>query len=106
MFCIISQTFEKKFLSEIKQSYINLFINYEIRYFFLLKIVNLFKKRDFIITNYKTNEFKTNMKKNLETIYESSCFKMDPIFSLEFDRKKYNEDLKEKAQQEQTNNTK
>ena len=38
-------------------------------------------------------------------IYESSCFKMDTIFSLEFDRKKYYEDLKEKAQQEQTNNT-
>jgi hypothetical protein len=30
---------------------------------------------------------------------------MDTIFSLEFDRKKYYEDLKEKAQQEQTNNT-
>ena len=43
--------------------------------------------------------------KNIETIYESSCFKMDTIFSLEFDRKKYYEDLKEKAQQEQTNNT-
>jgi hypothetical protein len=42
------------------------------------------------------------MKKNIETIYESSCFKMDTIFSLEYDRKKYYEDLKEK---EQTNNT-
>jgi hypothetical protein len=45
------------------------------------------------------------MKKNIEMIYESSCFKMDTIFSLEFDRNKYYEDLKEKAQQEQTNNT-
>jgi hypothetical protein len=25
----------------------------------LLKIVDLFKKREFLITNYKTNEFKT-----------------------------------------------
>ena len=71
----------------------------------LLKLVNLLKKRDFIISNYKINEFKLNMKKNIEMIYESSCFKMDTIFSLEFDRKKYYEDLKEKAQQEQTNNT-
>jgi hypothetical protein len=71
----------------------------------LLKLVNLLKKRDFIISNYKINEFKLNMKKNIEMIYESSCFKMDTIFSLEFDRNKYYEDLKEKAQQEQTNNT-
>ena len=71
----------------------------------LLKLVNLLKKRDFIISNYKINEFKLNMKKNIEMIYESSCFKMGTIFSLEFDRKKYYEDLKEKAQQEQTNNT-
>jgi hypothetical protein len=71
----------------------------------LLKTVNLFKKKDFIITNCKTNEFKTNMKKNIEAIYESSCFKMDTIFSLEFDKKKYYEDLKEKSQLEQTNNT-
>ena len=71
----------------------------------LLKLVNLLKKRDFIISNYKIDEFKLNMKKNIERIYESSCFKMDTIFSLEFDRKKYYEDLKEKAQQEQTNNT-
>ena len=70
----------------------------------LLKLVNLLKKRDFIISNYKIDEFKLNMKKNIEMIYESSCFKMDTIFSLEFDRKKYYEDLKEKAQQEQTNN--
>ena len=30
---------------------------------------------------------------------------MDTIFSLEFDKKKYYEDLKEKSQLEQTNNT-
>ena len=59
----------------------------------LLKLVNLLKKRDFIISNYKIDEFKLNMKKNIEMIYESSCFKMDTIFSLEFDRKKYYEDL-------------
>ena len=63
------------------------------------------KKKDLLITNCKTNEFKTNMKKNIEAIYESSCFKMDTIFSLEFDKKKYYEDLKEKSQLEQTNNT-
>ena len=45
------------------------------------------------------------MKKNIEAIYESSCFKMDSIFSLEFDKKKYYEDLKKKLIQEQTNNT-
>jgi hypothetical protein len=31
----------------------------------LLKLVNLLKKRDFIISNYKINEFKLNMKKNI-----------------------------------------
>ena len=45
------------------------------------------------------------MKKNIEAIYESLCFKMDTIFALEFDKKKYYEDLKEKSQLEQTNNT-
>ena len=45
------------------------------------------------------------MKKNKEAIYESSCFKMDLIFSLVFDLKKYNEDLKHKTIQELTNNT-
>ena len=58
-------------------------------------------RKIYILDDKKT----PNMKKNIEMIYESSCFKMDTIFSLEFDRKKYYEDLKEKAQQEQTNNT-
>ena len=53
----------------------------------LLKTVNLFKKKNFIIIDCKTSEFKTNMKKNIESIYENSCFKMDPIFCLEFDKK-------------------
>jgi len=45
------------------------------------------------------------MKKNIESIYENSCFKMDPIFFLEFDKKKYYKDLKQKLLQKQTNNT-
>ncbi len=28
------------------------------------------------------------MKKKIKEIYEASCFKMDPIFVLEFDKKK------------------
>ena len=71
----------------------------------ILKTVNVFKKKNFIITDCKINEFKSNMKKNIETIYESSCFKMDSIFSLEFDKKKYYEDLKQKTIQNMTNNT-
>lgn len=71
----------------------------------LLKTINLFKKKNFIINNCKISEYKTNMKKNIEAIYESSCFKMDSIFSLEFDKKKYYEDLKKKLIQDQTNNT-
>ena len=43
------------------------------------------------------------MKKNIEAICETSCFKMDSIFSLEFDKKKYYEDLKQKSIQEHTN---
>ena len=63
------------------------------------------KKRLHNNPNSKINEFKTNMKKNIKATYESSCFKMDTIFSLEFDKKKYYDDLKEKSQQEQTNST-
>jgi len=64
-----------------------------------------FQKKNFLITDSKPSEFKTNMKKNIEAIYENSCFKMDLIFSLEFDKKKYYENLKQKSIQEHTNNS-
>ena len=48
------------------------------------------------------------MKNNIEIIYEESCFKMDPIFQLEFDRKKYVDEQIKIAllkKQNETNNT-
>ena len=62
-------------------------------------------KKNFIITDGKGNEFKINMKKNIEAIYESSCFKMEPIFWFECDKIDIIEDLKLKLIQEQTNST-
>jgi hypothetical protein len=40
--------------------------------------------------------FKTNTNEKIKEIYEAFCFKMDPIFVLEFDKKKLS--------QNQTNN--
>ena len=47
------------------------------------------------------------MKKKIKEIYEASCFKMDPIFVLEFDKKKYYESLNEQKIiiQNETNNS-
>jgi hypothetical protein len=38
------------------------------------------------------------MKRNIENIYEASCFKMDPVYVLEFDKKKYYEDINKKKE--------
>ena len=35
------------------------------------------------------------MKKKIKEFFEASCFKMDPIFVLEFDKKKYYESFNE-----------
>ena len=52
------------------------------------------------------SKFKTNTIEKIKEIYEASCFKMDPIFVLEFDRKTYYEELNKKKQlQTETNNS-
>ena len=40
-----------------------------------------------IITNCKFSQFKTNFKEKIKEIYDASCFKMDPVFVLELDKK-------------------
>ena len=49
----------------------------------------------------------SNQNKKIKEIYEASCFKMDPIFVLEFDKKKYYELLNEQkiAIQNEANNS-
>jgi hypothetical protein len=72
----------------------------------VIKIINLFKKKNFLITNCNFSKFKTNTIEKIKEIYEASCFKMDPIFVLEFDKKKYYEELNKKKQlQTETNNS-
>jgi hypothetical protein len=65
----------------------------------VLKTLNLLKKsNNLIINECKKNEFKNHMKRNIENIYEASCFKMDPVYVLEFDKKKYYEDINKKKE--------
>jgi hypothetical protein len=65
----------------------------------VLKTLNLLKKsNNLIINECKKNEFKNHMKRNIENIYEASCFKMDPVYVLEFDNKKYYEDINKKKE--------
>ena len=74
----------------------------------IIKTVNTFTKNKTKILKCKVKEFKINMKNNIEIIYEESCFKMDPIFQLEFDRKKYVDEQIKIAllkKQNETNNT-
>jgi hypothetical protein len=72
----------------------------------ILKTVNFFKKKNIIIKNCKTSEFKTYIKKKIKNIYENSCFKMDTIYFLEFDKEKYYEELnRQKLIQQQTFNS-
>jgi len=73
----------------------------------LLKTLNLSNTKNLQITNCKYSQFKIDMKKKIKEIYEASCFKMDPIFVLEFDKKKYYETLNEqkKLMQNETNNS-
>jgi hypothetical protein len=73
----------------------------------LLKTLNLFNTKNLQITHCKYSRFKIDMKKKIKEIYEASCFKMDPIFVLEFDKKKYYETLNEqkKLMQNETNNS-
>jgi hypothetical protein len=72
----------------------------------LLKTLNLFSK-NLQITHCKYSRFKIDMKKKIKEIYEASCFKMDPIFVLEFEKKKKFETLNEqkKLMQNETNNS-
>ena len=69
--------------------------------------LNLFNTKNLQITHCKYSQFKIDMKKKIKEIYEASCFKMDPIFVLEFDKKKYYETLNEqkKLLQNETNNS-
>jgi hypothetical protein len=53
----------------------------------LLKTLNLFNTKNLQITHCKNSKFKIDMKIKIKEIYEASCFKMDPIFELEFDKK-------------------
>ena len=47
------------------------------------------------------------MKEKIKEIYEASCFKMDPVFVLAFDKNKYYDDLnKQKLILKQTNYSK
>ena len=74
----------------------------------IIKTVNTFTKNKTKILKCKVKEFKINMKNNIVIIYEESCFKMDPIFQLEFDRKKYVDEQIKIAllkKQNETNNT-
>jgi hypothetical protein len=73
----------------------------------LLKTLNLFNTKNLQITHCKYSQFKINTKKKIKEIYEASCFKMDPIFVLEFDKKKYYESLNEQkiTIQNETNNS-
>ena len=73
----------------------------------LLKTLNLFNTKNLQITHCKYSQFKIDMKKKIKEIYEASCFKMDPIFVLEFDKKKYYELLNEQkiAIQNEANNS-
>ena len=61
----------------------------------LLKTLNLFNIKKKKITHCKYSQFKIDMKKKIKEINEASCFKMDPIFVLEFDEKKNFESLNE-----------
>jgi hypothetical protein len=73
----------------------------------LLKTLNLFNTKNLQITHCKYSKFKIDMKIKIKEIYEASCFKMDPIFVLEFDKKKYYETLNEQKilMQNETNNS-
>jgi hypothetical protein len=73
----------------------------------LLKTINLFNTKNLQITHCKYSRFKIDMKKKIKEIYEASCFKMDPIFVLKFDKKKYYETLNEqkKLMQNEKNNS-
>jgi hypothetical protein len=73
----------------------------------LLKTLNLFNTKNLQITHCKYSKFKIDMKIKIKEIYGASCFKMDPIFVLEFDKKKYYETLNEQKilMQNETNNS-
>ena len=73
----------------------------------LLKTLNLFNTKNLQIIHCKYSQFKIDTKKKIKEIYEASCFKMDPIFVLEFDKKKYYELLNEQkiAIQNEANNS-
>jgi hypothetical protein len=73
----------------------------------LLKTLNLFNTKNLQITHCKYSQLKIDTKKKIKEIYEASCFKMDPIFVLEFDKKKYYESLNEQkiTIQNKTNNS-
>jgi hypothetical protein len=73
----------------------------------LLKTLNLFNTKNLQIIQCKHSQFKIDTKKKIKEIYEASCLKMDPIFVLKFDKKKYYESLNEQkiTIQNETNNS-